>query len=322
MKKVYSESTKHRGGFTLVELTLVVAIMASLILVVTVGRNVLKSSQINKIYQTMNYLKQDMITFKTEFGSFPGDIPSSSISTTVYPAFSTIVAGAGTTWHIGATEASGDSSITLMSESNAAMWMINTWKANKVSTPYSAVSFAPTSYAAGTEQTNFQTQNLKDYGIQIDDNAIIIGSGNSGSYTSDTNATVAANSDATFSTSYFPELDASSSALLTGNAAGLYAVPMVALLPTAIRRNAITIEDAQKLTIKFKQGVQTPYNGDLLFSGHHQGIGATVTGKYCTNVVRTAALSAASITTGNAFATTNTSNRTYGCNVYMVINDN
>lgn len=322
---MYKNGLKSRA-FTLIELTLVISVMSLLIVSLIIGRSLLQSAQVRKIYDTMNTMRKDMVMFKMEFGYYPGDIPASYLPTTIYPVFSSVVSGNATSWHMPTVEGSGDGIISLTSESYAALWIIDAWKTNQAPVAYSQVSFVPTLTSGQiTAVPAGLSTSAEKVGSGI---AIIPGSGNlDTSVKTDGVSAIASNPATTFSGGYFPELKVPASGgtvALTSASAAKYAKPMIAALGTVLGAQALTIDQSTKMSSKFKLSVNSnsPYTDDLLFSSYI-GFGTAGTTKYCTNLDRSVAAASATQATliaGNSFATANTTSRIHGCNVFLVIN--
>ncbi len=73
----YSKPGKSRG-FTLVELSVVVLILAVLVLAIMYGQGVLYNAKIRRLITELDEYNQQVMLFHNQYNAYPGDIPSAS----------------------------------------------------------------------------------------------------------------------------------------------------------------------------------------------------------------------------------------------------
>ncbi len=70
-----SPATQKKDGFTLVELSVVLVVVALLVGGIVVGKSLIHASEIRAVISDVNRFKTEISAFRLKYGALPGDIP-------------------------------------------------------------------------------------------------------------------------------------------------------------------------------------------------------------------------------------------------------
>lgn len=68
----------HSGGFTLMELSIVLVIIGLIVGSIVVGKELIRTSELNSILKDLDQYNAAVLTFKDKYGGLPGDMPNAT----------------------------------------------------------------------------------------------------------------------------------------------------------------------------------------------------------------------------------------------------